>query len=146
MYHSFARELRILNPVPAGELAEVAARLTDVLAEVPSDAWSSTIARWLGDNGHILPRLPAGVLLQYLTLFCGHADLLRGFKPPRLRAPLAGWHASEAARAAAGWSVGGANVLAEQVVVGAHYDLMQPPLVNTLASELAAVLARIEPS
>jgi acyl transferase domain-containing protein len=39
--------------------------------------------------------------------------------------------------------VGGANVLAEQVVVGAHYDLRQPPLVNTLASELAAVLARI---
>jgi thioesterase domain-containing protein len=84
--------------------------------------------------------------LQYLTLFCGPADLLRGFQPPHLCAPLAGWHASEAARAAAGWSVGGANVLAEQVVVGAHYDLMQPPLVNTLASELAAVLARIEPS
>jgi thioesterase domain-containing protein len=90
--------------------------------------------------------MPTGLLTQYLTLFCGHAELLRGFAVPDLRAPLAVWHASAQGRAAAGWAGRRATLLADHVLAGAHYDLMHPPLVNTLAAQLSAVLNRLAPT
>jgi len=145
MFTSLARDVQLLKPLAPAELEAVVARLAAAMVAVPNAAWPATATQWLVEHGHIQPRMPAGLLSQYLTLFCGHAELLHGFVPPVVRAPLAVWHASEQSRAADGWAGRGVTLLADHVLVGAHYDLMHPPLVHTLAAQLSEVLTRLAP-
>jgi len=146
MFTSLARDVELLKPLAPAAQEEVVAQLVAAMIAVPNEAWPATATRWLIDHGHIQPRMPSGLLHHYLTLFCNHAGLLQGFVPPALRAPLAVWHASEPRRAADNWAGRGVKLLADHVLVGEHYDLMHPPLVNTLAAQLSAVLTGLAPA
>ena len=143
MLGTLARETPLLRPLPSAELNDAAPRLAAALAAVPCEAWPATILQWVVDHGYIVPRMPTGLLTQYLTLFQAHATLVQGFRPAALDAPLAVWHVSEADRAAAPWMRCTRSTVTEHMIAGEHYDLMYPPLVETLAGQLSAALDQL---
>ena len=138
---TLARETPLLRPLSPAELQDAATRLAAALTAVPDEAWPTTLLQWIVDHGYIVPKMPTGLLTQYLTLFHLHAKLVRDFQPTALHAPLAVWHVNEADRAAATWKRCTAATVTENMITGEHYDLMYPPLVETLAAQLTAALA-----
>jgi len=146
MYNTFAREIPVLKPLAAGELEEVASSLTAQLHGAPGEGWAPAATQWLMNHGYIRPRLSADVVTKHLKLFLKHSELVHHFKPAIVRSPLAVWSVGGSASVTADWRNYTSAAVMENIIPGTHYDLMYPPLVDTLAGQLTAALDGVQGS
>jgi thioesterase domain-containing protein/acyl carrier protein len=145
IYGTFSLELGLLRPLAQPELTAFAAELETEINRVAPEMRVEQVLRAIHARGYVSAELPDSVMRQYLALFLAHTDLLGGFSPPAVRAPLSVWSGTETQGEGHHWRRCTTGAFRESAIDGNHYDLMVSPLVDSLAAELAATLKRSRP-
>ena len=140
MYGTFSRELGLLKPLQSRELAAFATELEGEINRATPQTRIDNVLRMFSARGYVSSGLPVNVMRQYLSLFLSHTDLLGGFTPPVVSAPIFVWSGTETQGEGHHWRRCTTGTFSESVIDGSHYDLMLPPLVNSLVAELAETL------
>jgi thioesterase domain-containing protein len=89
-----------------------------------------------------LPGLPDSLLKHYISLFLSHTDVLAGWTPKVIEAPLAIWSGRETRVESSEWQSYTTGGFSESFIDGAHYEMMNSPLVDSLAAQLTEFLER----
>jgi thioesterase domain-containing protein len=142
MYTTFSRELGLLKPIGAHELADFAAELECEIQRASPDARVAQVLRCVSSHGYVSADLPESVMKLYLSLFLVHTDLLGGCVPPVIGAPVFVWSGTETAGEGCEWRRCTGGAFHESTVNGNHYDLMVAPLVDSLAVQIAGALKK----
>jgi acyl transferase domain-containing protein/thioesterase domain-containing protein/acyl carrier protein len=142
MYGTFTRELGLLKPLDAQALAEFSTQVAGEINQASPETRIEGVLRSIAAHDYISPGLPDSLLKHYLSLFLSHSDSLGDCAPTVISAPLAMWSGRETRSGSSGWRRYTTGGFSEGVIDGAHYDLMYPPLVDSLAKQLTAVLKR----
>jgi len=149
MYGTFARELGVVRRLDDAELADEAAELARRVIRAPAGERSRAIVGWLGERGHMVTGLSPALLERYFSLFDAHLDLVEGYRPRTIAAPLFFWSSvlgnGHVDRAEPWRAVAEAGVT-HTPVAASHYELMYPPHVERIAGELDAALREGERS
>ena len=98
--------------------------------------------RSLTAHGHLLPGLPDKLVKQYLSLFFLHTNFLGECSPTVIRAPLAVWAGRQTMDEVSAWRNYTSGRFSEAFIDGDHYDLMYPPFVNSIATQLTTALTQ----
>jgi len=104
---------------------------------------------WMFKHGVTMDKRPDSASCRFVTVFIRHAALISAVKLETLAAPVWLW------RGSASWLTSLPLVpdiygritrgnISEELLDGRHFELMQSPLVKTLAARLACVLAETE--
>ncbi len=140
MYGTFTRELGLLRPLDAQELEKYAEEVAEEIVEAPPEMRAEVALRSISAHGYLLPGLPDKLVKQYLSLFFAHTNFLGECSPTVISAPLAVWAGRQTRDESAAWRDYSSVGFSEEFIDGDHYDLMYPPLVNSLVAQLVAAL------
>jgi nonribosomal peptide synthetase CepC len=140
MYRLFTRELKLLEPLNSETLSEFARSIEAEIIGGSSATRVDAIFRSISERGYVLPGLPDRLLKHYLSLYFTHFDLLAGHTPDGVQTPLVTWTGRETGLESSGWRQFTRGSFSENFIEGAHYDLMYPPLVDSMAAQIAAAL------
>jgi thioesterase domain-containing protein/acyl carrier protein len=142
LYRTFARELKLLQPLDDDSLRSFAGSVSAEINDASSASRVENVLQAVTRHGYISPGLPQSLLRHYLTLFFAHLDFLSGHAVSIVRAPLTIWSGRETKNESAAWRQFTSGSVTENFVDGAHYDLMYSPLVERLAAELTLAVEK----
>jgi thioesterase domain-containing protein len=142
MYGTFTRELGFLKPLAPPELEKFAGQIAEEIVEAPPEMRAAVALRFISEHGDLLPGLPVELVKQYLSLFFLHTNFLGECSPTLIRAPLAAWAGRQTRDEVSAWRNYTSGEFSEASIDGDHYDLMYPPFVHSLATQLTAALTR----
>src|SRR5690606_34215672 len=133
MYRTFARELGVVQKLDAEALAVEAAELARRIVRAEPSARSRTSVDWIRERGHLAGAVSPALLERYFALFEAHLDLVEGFRPPALEAPVELWTSAESGGERAGpWRAAIRGGVRETTLAASHYELMYPPHVERI--------------
>jgi thioesterase domain-containing protein len=131
-------------------LEEEASRLSEEILLFSPDQQIVAIVRWLTEKKYLRNDIPEADLVGYLSTFQTHIRLIENFRPAVLQAPLFIWRAreslNETSHSDETWAAHTRQSVLDQTLEGAHFTVMRPPAVATLAGELAAALSSVRAS
>jgi NADPH:quinone reductase-like Zn-dependent oxidoreductase/thioesterase domain-containing protein/acyl carrier protein len=149
-YLRIEREFGILEPLGPERLREEAGRVAERLLSCDAAERLDCLTDWIRSGRYLRKDVPATVLEEYLRPFVVHSDLVSGFEPERIDAPLFVWWAGEQlgdeGRAEGSWQRLADEVAFERTIDATHFALMDPPVVELLARELSQSLELLRPA
>jgi amino acid adenylation domain-containing protein len=115
---------------------------SELLAQPPSARVAWALA-WGQEQGVLPDYLSEAAFAAQVALIETHSDLLAGYRPPPIQAPLIVWWARETEieeRARTAWTRYTRGSVVEDVLAGDHFTIMHPPHLQTVARQLTHLL------
>jgi hypothetical protein len=144
VYGVLQRDLNILHPLAEDHISE----LSDIILSSVPHQRADGVIKWLQKRKYLKEDLPLEALKDYLSdllsRFATHMNLIVGFQPPQIQAPLFVWWAGENRRgdgvANKSWGGYSQKGVVEEILPGDHYEVMSPPVATRLAEQLEKIL------
>lgn len=144
MYGVLQRDLHILHPLAEDYIDE----LSDIILSSEPNQRADGVIKWLRERKYLKENVPLEAIKDYLSgllsRFETHMNLIVGFQPLQIQAPLFVWWAHENQRddgaANKSWSGYSREGVVEEILPGDHYEVMYPPVVVRLAEQLDRIL------
>ena len=143
MYDYFVGELSLMKPLAPEDLNASVAGLVNKMVPVGAAEQTRLIMDWLAERGLSFSGSSDTMLKQFIAASCQHAILVQGLKLKPVNASVRLWRGGSPSAPVAGHGLGAGDFV-EEVLGGRHYELMHPPLVETLASRIDAALLGAE--
>ncbi|HWY75749.1 MAG TPA: SDR family NAD(P)-dependent oxidoreductase, partial [Verrucomicrobiae bacterium] len=148
MWDYFAGELSALKPLEPDELSASAEELARRVLAAPADEHARIVMDWLKDRDLIQPGQPVDLIERFIATASAHWTLVQEVKLDSIAAPVRSWKAGLSGRGGVettpDCSSLSASAFAEEILDGRHYELMYPPLVDTLADRVNAAFQERE--
>jgi thioesterase domain-containing protein/acyl carrier protein len=113
------------------------------LLALPRPARVTRALAWGKEQGVLPDYLSEAAFAAQVTLIETHSDLLAGYRPPPIQAPLMVWWARETAieeQARTAWTQYTRSSVVQEVLAGDHFTIMHAPHLQAVARQLTHLL------